>query len=203
MKRRGALIHGHFHTHFYVQEHLAEIYQKQQTDGVTEEEKINQFLMRGLKLGIVSGSDTHDNRPANPYKEPGPSGPGGLTGVWAERLDRPTLFDALFNRRCYATTGVRIIVDFRVNDNWIGSTVESDSFTFTADVVGTADIEQVDLVVNGDTARSYTPNRQHVQLEDEVPLRFSPIGANYCYLRVRQQDGNRAWTSPIWLEPHS
>ncbi len=200
MKRRGALIHGHFHTHFYVQEHLAEIYQKQQTDGVTEEEKINQFLMRGLKLGIVSGSDTHDNRPANPYKEPGPSGPGGLTGVWAERLDRPTLFDALFNRRCYATTGVRIIVDFRVNDNWIGSTVESDSFTFTADVVGTADIEQIDLVVNGDTARSYTPNRQHVQLEDEVPLRFSPIGANYCYLRVRQQDGNRAWTSPIWLE---
>ena len=95
---------------------------------------------------------------------------------------------------------MRIIVDFRVNDSWIGSTVESDSFTFTADVVGTADIEQIDLVVNGDTARSYTPNRQHVQLEDEVPLRFSPIGANYCYLRVRQQDGNRAWTSPIWLE---
>ena len=200
MKRRGALIHGHFHTHFYVQEHLAEIYQKQQTDGVTEEEKINQFLMRGVRLGIVSGSDTHDNRPANPYKEPGPSGPAGLTGVWAERLDRPTLFDALFNRRCYATTGVRIIVDFRVNDSWIGSTVRSDGFGFTADVVGTEEIEQIDLVVNGDTAKSYTPNRQHAQLEDEVPLRFSPVGANYCYLRVRQSDGNCAWTSPVWLE---
>lgn len=201
MKRRGALIHGHFHTHFYVQEHLAEIYQKQQTDGVTEEEKINQFLMRGVKLGIVSGSDTHDNRPANPYKEPGPSGPAGLTGVWAERLDRPGIFAALFNRRCYATTGVRIIVDFRVNGNWVGSTVQADGFTFTADVVGTADIEHIDLVVNGDTARSYTPNRQHVQLEDDVPVRFSPVGANYCYLRVQQSDGNRAWTSPIWLEP--
>ena len=200
MKRRGALIHGHFHTHFYVQEHLAEIYQKQQTDGVTEEEKINQFLMRGMKLGIVSGSDTHDNRPANPYKEPGPSGPAGLTGVWAERLDRPTLFDALFNRRCYATTGVRIIVDFRVNGAWVGATVQADRFGFAADVLGTADIEQIDLVVNGDTARSYTPNQQHVQLEDEVPLRFSPVDANYCYLRVRQRDGNRAWTSPIWLE---
>ena len=200
MKRRGALIHGHFHTHFYVQEHLAEIYQKQQTDGVTEEEKINQFLMRGVKLGIVSGSDTHDNRPANPYKEPGPSGPAGLTGVWAERLDRPTLFDALFNRRCYATTGVRIIVDFRVNGAWVGATVQADRFGFAADVLGTADIEQIDLVVNGDTARSYTPNQQHVQLEDEVPLRFSPVNANYCYLRVRQCDGNRAWTSPIWLE---
>ena len=201
MKRRGALIHGHFHTHFYVQEHLAEIYQKQQTDGVTEEEKINQFLMRGVKLGIVSGSDTHDNRPANPYKEPGPSGPAGLTGVWAERLDRPTLFDALFNRRCYATTGVRIIVDFRVNDKWMGATVRGERFAFTADVVGTADIEQIDLVVNGDTAKSYTPKGQHAQLEDDVPVRFSPVGANYCYLRVRQVDGNRAWTSPVWLEP--
>ena len=201
MKRRGALIHGHFHTHFYVQEHLAEIYQKQQTDGVTEEEKINQFLMRGVKLGIVSGSDTHDNRPANPYKEPGPSGPAGLTGVWAERLDRSTILDAFFNRRCYATTGVRIVVDFRVNGGWVGSTVQADRFAFTADVVGTTDIEQIDLVVNGDTAKSYTPNGQHVQLEDDVPVRFSPVGANYCYLRVRQVDGNRAWTSPIWLEP--
>ncbi len=201
MKRRGALIHGHFHTHFYVQEHLAEIYQKQQTDGVTEEEKINQFLMRGAKLGIVSGSDTHDNRPANPYKEPGPSGPAGLTGVWAERLDRPSIFEALFNRRCYATTGVRIIVDFRVNGAWVGSTVRADRFAFAADVVGTADIAQIDLVVNGDTASSYTPKRQHVQLADDVPLRFSPVGANYCYLRIRQEDGNRAWTSPIWLEP--
>ncbi len=201
MKRRGALIHGHFHTHFYVQEHLAEIYQKQQTDGFTEEEKINQFLMRGVKLGIVSGSDTHDNRPANPYKEPGPSGPAGLTGVWAERLDRPAIFEALFNRRCYATTGARIIVDFRVNGTWVGSTIQADRFTFAADVAGTADIEQIDLVVNGDTARSYTPNRQHAQIEDEVPLRFSPVNANYCYLRVRQVDGNRAWTSPVWLEP--
>ena len=203
MKRRGAVIHGHHHTHFYVQEHLAEIYQKQQTDGVTEEEKINQFLMRGAKLGIVSGSDTHDNRPANPYKEPGPSGPAGLTGVWAERLDRPALFEALRNRRCYATTGARIIVDFRVNGAWVGATVRADRFSFTADVVGTADIEQIDLVVNGDTALSYTPNRQHAQLDDDVPLRFSPVDAHYCYLRVRQSDGNRAWTSPIWLEPLS
>ena len=82
-------MHGHFHTHFYVQEHLAEIYQKQRTDGEVEEEKINQYLMQGVKLGFVSGSDTHDSRPANPYKEPGPlAGVAGLTGVWAERLDR-------------------------------------------------------------------------------------------------------------------
>ena len=200
MKRRGALMHGHFHTHFYAEEHLAEIYQKQRTDGVVEEEKINQHLMRGVKLGIVGGSDTHDSRPANPYPEPIPEGPSGLTGVWAERLDRPSIFDAFFKRRCYATSGVRIIVDFRVNGNWMGSTVRDDAFTFTAEVVGTDDIAQIDLVINGDTAASYTPLQRHVQMEDVVSLRFSPVNAHYCYLRVRQCDGNRAWTSPIWLE---
>ncbi len=204
MKRRGALMHGHFHTHFYVQEHLAEIFQKQRTDGEVEEEKINQYLMQGARLGFVSGSDTHDSRPANPYREPGPlTGVAGLTGVWAERLDKPSLFDALFNRRCYATSGVRMIVDFRVNDDWMGSTVQGERFTFTADVVGTAEIERIDLVVNGDTARSYAPRQQHAHVEDEVPLRFSPKNVHYCYLRVRQVDGNRAWTSPVWLEPHS
>lgn len=200
MKRRGALMHGHFHTQFYDQEHLAEIFQKQRTDGDVEEEKINQFLMRGVKLGIVGGSDTHDSRPANPYPEPIPEGASGLTGVWAERLDRPSIFDALFKRRCYATSGVRIIVDFRVNGYWMGSTVRADTFTFTAETVGTDEIEQIDLVVNGDTAASYTPRKQHVQLQDAVALRFSPVNVHYCYLRIRQRDGNRAWTSPIWLE---
>ena len=94
-----------------------------------------------------------------------------------------------------------MIVDFRVNGCWMGSTVRGERFTFTADVVGTADIEQIDLVVNGDTAQSYASRQQHVQLEDDVPLRYSPMDVHYCYIRVRQSDGNRAWTSPIWLEP--
>ena len=95
-----------------------------------------------------------------------------------------------------------MIVDFRVNGAWVGSTVQADRFGFTADVVGTADIEQIDLVVNGDTARSYTPSQQHVQLEDEVPLRFSPMTptiATYAFAsktaiaRGRAQSG---WSPP-------
>jgi len=26
-------------------------------------------------------------------------------------------------------------------------------------------------------------------------------GAQYLYLRIRQADGDRAWTAPIWFEP--
>jgi hypothetical protein len=198
MYRRGALIYGHYHTTFYAQEHLAEIFQKR-IDGHAEEEKINQFLLRGVRLGIAGGSDTHDSRPANPYPEPRHAGPTGLTAVWAERLERPVLFDALFRRRCYATTGARILIDLRVNGQPMGSVVEGNAFAVTSEILGTADIEQVDLVVNGGVAKRYAPGQQHVFLEDTVPREFSPLDIHYCYLRLRQRDGNRAWTSPVWL----
>jgi hypothetical protein len=178
MYRRGALIYGHYHTTFYAQEHLAEIFQKR-IDGHAEEEKINQFLLRGVRLGIA--------------------GPTGLTAVWAERLERPVLFDALFRRRCYATTGARILIDLRVNGQPMGSVVEGNAFAVTSEILGTADIEQVDLVVNGGVAKRYAPGQQHVFLEDTVPREFSPLDIHYCYLRLRQRDGNRAWTSPVWL----
>jgi hypothetical protein len=93
--RFGGFVHGHHHTRFYEGETLAEIYQKQVADPGVEEARINRALQAGVRLGIVAGSDTHDSRPANPHPEPWtPRFPAGLTGVWAERLDRGALFEA-------------------------------------------------------------------------------------------------------------
>jgi hypothetical protein len=119
---RGGFVHGHFHTKVYEGETLAEICQKQVLDPAVEEAKINRALRAGVRLGIVGGSDTHDSRPANPHTERHADWkPAGLTAVWAEWLDRRALFDAFASRRCYATTGPRIVMDFRVNDAWMGS----------------------------------------------------------------------------------
>jgi len=200
VRARGGFTHGHFHTHFYEQETLAEVYQKQQFDIEAEEAKINRFLQQRVKLGIVGGSDTHDSRPANPYPEPGPTRPAGLTGVWAERLDRPTLFAALAQRRCYATTGARILVGFRVNDAWMGSTARARQHAFCAEVLGTAPLERLELVVNGQVAKTLPSSKEHAEWEESVPLPPRQHGTNYCYLRVWQRDGQRAWSSPVWLE---
>ncbi|MYD63105.1 MAG: DUF3604 domain-containing protein [Gemmatimonadetes bacterium] len=198
---RGGFTQGHFHTAFYERECLAEIYQKQNVNVDLEEAKINRAIQfQGLKLGIVSGSDTHDSRPANPYPEPGPGKPAGLTGLWAERLDRPTIFDAFSKRRCYATTGARIYIDFQINSHPMGSTVRAHRYEFTAEVLGTADIDRIELMVNGDISQTFTPKKQHIILGDTVHLTFSPSGVHYCYLRIYQHDGHRAWTSPIWLD---
>ena len=200
VRRHNGLLHGHFHTQFYVGEDLAEIYQKQPADLAAEERKINLALQAGLKLGIVGGSDTHDSRPTNPFPEPGPVRPAGITGVWADRLDRPALFSALRQRRCYATTGGRMIVDFRVNGQLMGATVRADRYLLRVEALGTADISRIELLENGVVRRSFEPRRQHAIVEDEWPAPADhPTGIHYCYARIFQADGERAWTSPIWL----
>ena len=200
-RRFGALLHGHFHTQFYEGEDLAEIYQKQPFDIEAEEEKINEAIRGGLKLGIVAGSDTHDSRPTNPHPEPGPVRPAGITGVWADRLDRRTLFEALRHRRCFATTGPRILLDFRVNDQIMGATVRADRYALRVEALGTAEISRIELVENGEVRRTYTPRQQHATVFDEWPASDAGLDeVRYCYARVFQADGERAWSSPVWLE---
>ena len=106
---------------------------------------------------------------------------------------------------CYATTGQRLFLDFRVNDAWMGSTATADArgrYAFASEILGTAEIDLVELVVNGAVALTITPRRQHVAIAGEVPLDDAPLApVAYCYLRVRQRDENRAWSSPVWLGP--
>ena len=85
VRRHNGLLHGHFHTQFYAGEDLAEIYQKQPSDLVAEERKINRALQAGLKLGIVGGSDTHDFPTDKPLSRTGTGTPGRHHGC----LGRP------------------------------------------------------------------------------------------------------------------
>jgi hypothetical protein len=122
--------------------------------------------------------------------------------VWAERLERGALFDAFRVRRCYATTGQRLLLDVRINGAWMGSTAPPDArggYELSAEIVGTAEIDRVEVVVNGAPRNTHAPWRQHVLLTE----RLEPPGAAsvmpYCYLRIHQRAGARAWSSPIWL----
>ncbi|MGH2354950.1 MAG: DUF3604 domain-containing protein [Chloroflexota bacterium] len=209
---RGGFVHGHFHTRFYEGETLAEIYQKQVVRPEPEEGRINAALRAGARLGIVGGSDTHDSRPANPHPERGtPKLPAGLTAIWAERLDRASLFDALRRRRCYATTGQRLLLDFRVNGAWMGAEAPAAAgggYEFQAEILGPANVQRVELVVNGEVVQAFSPDRPHAVLSGMVRAPGgAPANAGegaaaasaYCYLRVLQADGNRAWSSPVWL----
>ena len=111
---------------------------------------LRESIERGYRVGFICGSDDHKGRPGASY--PGSSSfgvCGGLTCVLARELTREGVWEALKARRCYGTTGQRIILDVRGDGHWMGEEYESAGApTISVDAAGTADIEEV-LVMRG------------------------------------------------------
>jgi hypothetical protein len=105
-------------------------------------------LRRGMRLGFVATSDDHKGRP-------GAAAPGthvfgvygGLTCVLAKELTREAIFEALRARRCYATTGQRILLDVSCNGHQMGEEFRTtEPPTIRCRVVGTTGIESVEVL---------------------------------------------------------
>ena len=103
---------------------------------------------KGYIVGVMCNSDGHHGRP-------GAEGAGmsefgienGLTCVLADELTRDGVFDALKSRRCYGTTGPRMLLDFTLNGHVMGSVVEvsAETLQIEASITGTASIESLQL----------------------------------------------------------
>jgi len=168
-------------------------------------------------VGAMAASDTHHLSP----------GEGGITAVLADRLDRQSIFDAIRNRRNYATTGPRIVLEFTAAGAPMGSRITHPGpLEMHVRVEGTAAIDRVEIVRNLiDTFAAirleqnpagsdgvymlYDPadpqSGTRLPSADTTKLTFTardinvPAGETSYYVRVTQADGNQAWSSPIWV----
>ncbi|MFX0061557.1 MAG: DUF3604 domain-containing protein, partial [Candidatus Hermodarchaeota archaeon] len=109
-------------------------------------------LERGLEVGFIAGSDDHTGRPglSSPSKAVAVGAPfpvkGGLTGVYAKDLTRESLWEALQNRRCYATTGDRIILFFSADNHFMGKKYVTDKPPkIQVKVIGTSGIQEIQI----------------------------------------------------------
>jgi hypothetical protein len=143
---------------------------------------------KGYKLGVQASSDhisTHIS----------------YSCVLAEELTREGLMDAMRRRHAYAATD-NIILDVRMQDG-SAEYIQGDAFTASGSprlwvkVIGTQPIKQIQVVKN---------NRfvyQRVNDAREIEFTYSDSaedkGESYYYARVLQQDGQIAWSSPIWV----
>jgi len=84
-------------------------------------------LRLGYRVGVVSNSDGHKGRPGASY--PGASmfgSYGGLTCMLAPKLNREMIWESLYRRHHYGTTGNRIFMDVKVLLNRPGKIFDED-----------------------------------------------------------------------------
>lgn len=194
----GGIVSGHFHTLQYEREIMAEIWQKQ-IGSKDEEEHIFGLLNEGMRLGIVGGSDTHDSMPGNPEPEPGCPQTAGFMAVLADEIIPDALREAILQRRVYGTTGARIALCFEASGYPMGSVVpRTVPRMFQVRVEGTAPLADVELIRDGVVVDRMEPSRIACEgvLRDPAP---DDHRTHWYLLRITQQDGHRAWSSPIWF----
>ena len=102
---------------------------------------------KGHKLGVIGSTDNHLSQPgANNYTIYTQHA-GGLAVALSHENNREQLWEAMDNRRTYATTGTRIYIDFTVDGHPMGSEMASDSDpVIKAKIGGTNKLETVQVV---------------------------------------------------------
>jgi len=179
---------------------------------------VQRALELGWQVGFTAGGDDHKGHPGDQTTSPGSPTPykAGLFAVYAKENTRQAIWDAMWNRRCYGTTGTRIIVEFQINGNVMGSVIDAaknheinQHRKILIQVHGTNKIKSIELVRNNHDIVSWENQKQDVTLEynDTQPLKeISLSQTEFCqrqftfyYLRISLIDGELAWASPIWF----
>ncbi len=109
---------------------------------------LEEALQNRYTVGFVGGSDSHTGRPGNdtPGYQPRRYAQAGLTGIYASDLTLESFFEALKARRCYATTGARIVLQVAADGHLLGSEyVTATPPRLTVSVTGAAPLESVEL----------------------------------------------------------
>jgi hypothetical protein len=164
------------------------------------------FLTRGYRMGIMASSDGHKGNPGYGHlwlkrpvdwntQETGMA----LMAVQAEELTRESIFNAIYNRRTYATSGDRIILDFRVNGRPMGSEIQSEEAPgIFLQVIGTDKIEKVEIKRNSRVVKEYFPGADSLEIQ-WADADFRAGKSSYYYVRILQANGEEAISSPIWV----
>ena len=133
--------------------------------------------LKNLPLGFVGGGG-HEGL--------------GITCVIADNLSREAIYDGLAQRRCYATTGARIILEYSINGYPMGSVVPPNRLLQVQVIVeGTSEITEALLIT--DIGVIPLPSKNN---KIDTKLNLDPC--MYAYVRIMQRDGECAWSSPIF-----
>jgi hypothetical protein len=158
---------------------------------------VRDALDRGYRLGMIGSGDSHDGHPGLVGRL---LGQGGLAGIFAEENTREAVLEALRARRVYATNGPRILLRTQLDGLPMGTVMSPPGgpVELQIEVVAPAPIERIDLIRSGELDTSIDA-RGEGRLSDSLVLADLRSG-EYLYIRVIQEDGGCAWSSPYFID---
>ncbi len=176
---------------------------------------LRKALGEGCRFGFIAGGLDDRGIYKDLYELDQKQYSPGLTAVFAKDHTRSSLFEALQARRCYATTGPRMVIDFSIAQEMMGSELDNrkkPGLDFNRHIQGhiiaSSDIREVQILRNGKLLKSFLPGKVdfHFTYDDQSPLEEILIQGKreipfvYYYLRIIQEDENLGWSSPIWID---
>jgi len=163
---------------------------------------VQRHLQGGCRFGLMGASDGHRIVP----------GMGGaVTGLFVRERSRKAIVEALARRRCFATTGCRMLVDFRVNEYMMGSVLESavpPRLRLTIDspkaIVAVRVLRDEEVIVElkpddsqvewGQVDTGVQSGLHYYRVEVQQAGEVKDFPHN-----IAQAAGPRAYTSPVWV----
>ena len=205
VKHYGAILHPH-HAEWTLYDNTADVANVEVCSGwaqyINESENIHEHLLKGRVFGFIAGSDYHRRNP----------GVGGaLTGIYAKELSLHSILEALLARRCFATDGNRTVINFWINDSFMGECIESNINPIIRIHVESKNmIKNVRLIRDGKVIQTFKCNGKNVDIEYiDSNIRSgkhfyyvtSESDASWCHLKsnIAPAAGPWCWSSPIWV----
>ncbi len=117
----------------------------------------------------------------------------GVAALWVKDFNRENILEAMRSRRCFATTGDKMIVDLRVSDGPPNLNIK---------VKGQRELEKIEVLRNSRVIKEYALSGEKLEF-DAVYTDESSQEENevlYYYIRATQKNKEIAWSSPIWVD---
>ncbi len=172
---------------------------------------VRDALARGYRFGFLGSSDGHDGHPGLGHLA---SPTGGLAAILADELTRDAVYEALTERRVYATNGPRIVLRVSFGGYRMGSEVPLGregpgpvagipADTLVVQAIAPGEIERIDVVRSGEVQGILCGEPRDSPgeaLSCSFSLSFTDlVPGEYLYVRVVQADGGAAWSSPFYF----
>ena len=160
-------------------------------DGTVDCEYYHLALDKGWHVAPTNNQNNHNGQWGDASR--------ARTVILAETLTEEALYDAMKDRRVYATQDSDLTVYYMLNGAVMGSILpkseEAEITVFLSDPTDEA-IGNVEVVTDGGAVLV----SEYVGTPSQVLELSVSSGHNYYYLRITQPDGDVAVTAPVWMD---